>query len=663
MLTMPRKPFYFVILLAALVLPAASLNTFAQVPYRVSDRQVTNLLRTLEQNADIFNRDIDVSLDRSRWNGTQSEDEIRNYIRDFEEATDRLKERFESRASVSADVEEVLFRAANIDRFLRTNLISSRVNTNWSRVRGNLGTLAGYYNVAWNWTNPPVRSTSTYGGTTNSPYRVSDAQVRSTLQSLERNSDIFSRGLTAALDRSTLNGTRYEDEVANYVRDYEEATDRLRQRFENRVSVTADVQEVLNRAANIDRFLVQNRLNNRVNADWNLVRTDLSNLANQFNVAWNWNNYPTNNYPTNGNTNSAYNRLNGTYRLDTARSANVSAEIDRILGGIDTTRRERIRRQAERRLESPDELAIERNGRTVSLASTNAPRVTFEADGSTRTEQMPNGRSMSINANIVGDQLVLNYTGDRMNDYYVAFNPTNNGNGLRVTRRIYLEGVNQQITVDSFYTRTSEVAQFDTIYRGRNNTGTINNNTNNVFVVPNGTRLTAVLNTDLNTKTSQVGDRFTMEVRSPNEYNGAIIEGRVASVERSGRVSGRARLGMDFDTIRLRDGRTYRFAGFVDQVRATDNANVQISNEGEVREGDNQTNRTVTRTAIGAALGALLGAVIGGGEGAAIGAGVGAGAGAGSVILQGRDDLELRAGTEMTVSASSPRNVAITDNP
>lgn len=61
------------------------------------------------------------------------------------------------------------------------------------------------------------------------------------------------------------------------------------------------------------------------------------------------------------------------------------------------------------------------------------------------------------------------------------------------------------------------------------------------------------------------------------------------------------------------------------------------------------------RAAIGTAVGALIGAIAGGGKGAAIGAVIGAGAGAGSVYVQGRDDLNLSSGTELTIRASAPR--------
>ncbi len=143
-------------------------------------------------------------------------------------------------------------------------------------------------------------------------------------------------------------------------------------------------------------------------------------------------------------------------------------------------------------------------------------------------------------------------------------------------------------------------------------------------------------------------------MRQPSQYEGAVIEGNVASTDRGGRVTGRSEMSFDFDTIRLRDGRTYRFAGFVETVRTADGETVSVDTEGTVRDS-NQTNRTVQRTAIGTAVGAIIGAIAGGGKGAAIGAAVGAGAGAGSVYVQGRDDINLQSGTEVMILATDPR--------
>jgi len=86
--------------------------------------------------------------------------------------------------------------------------------------------------------------------------------------------------------------------------------------------------------------------------------------------------------------------------------------------------------------------------------------------------------------------------------------------------------------------------------------------------------------------------------------------------------------------------------------------NVAVTNEGTIRDR-NQTTQTATRAGIGAALGALIGAIAGGGQGAAVGAAVGAGAGAGSVLIQGRDNVELEQGTQFSITATGPSNVGL----
>jgi len=300
-------------------------------------------------------------------------------------------------------------------------------------------------------------------------------------------------------------------------------------------------------------------------------------------------------------------------------------------------------------------IVIEKSGRDVTVASSNAPQVTFSADGVGHAETNPNGRTVTTTVTATGQNVSINYQGDRNNDFYVTFMPVSN-NQLRITRRLYLPNRNQTITVSSVYDKIDPVARWSdvttTTYPG-NNTGAYDNSS---FGIPNGARLTAVMRSVINTRATQIGDRFTMEVTSPNEYRGSIIEGRVANIDRSGRLAGRANVGLDFDTIRMPDGRSYRFSGIVESVRTANGDTVSVNNEGTIRD-NNQTTKTVTRAGIGAALGAIIGAIAGGGQGAAIGATVGAGAGAGSVLIQGRDNLEIGQGSEFVITATAPVGV------
>ena len=511
------------------------------------------------------------------------------------------------------------------------------------------------------------------------PYRVTDNQMLAVISRIETKTDSYKREMDSALSRGWRpSNADSRDMIQGYIADFETATDQLRQRFDSRRSAADDASEVLNRAALIDRFMGRNRLTTTAQSQWTGLKTDLNTLANYYRVSWDWNRTPT--YPENpGNNNPGPgpgrdnfpggrgfdSRLSGTYRLNTAQSDNVADAINRSTGVYATGQRDNMKRGLERRLNSPERIAIQKNGTSVTMASSMSPQVTFDADGVARTETTNRGRTIRITASASNSNLILNYEGDRMNDFNVVFEPTRNGQ-LRVTRKIYLENRNDQITVSSVYDKVNNTAEWSTVNDGStyggNNPGTGGNNTNDGnFYIPNGTQIQATLRGAINTRDSQVGDRFTMDVTSPGQYRGATIEGRVGNADKSGRVSGRANISLEFDTIRLRNGSSYRFSGFIDSVRAANGDTVTVNNEGTVRD-NNQTTKTATRAGIGAALGAIIGAIAGGGSGAAVGAAVGAGAGAGTVLIQGRDNIDLGQGSEFTITSSSPSNLGSNRN-
>ncbi len=630
--------------------------------YRVSDQTVKSLITRIESRTDAFKNELNSSLDSSNLNNTDSEDLIYGYVSNFENAVDQLRQKFDSRSSVNVDVDEVLNQAALINQFMQRNRLTANAQRNWGYLKTDLTTLARHYSTGLNWTTRPVIATGDIRTPTNNnnspvrgnaPYRAADREVQATITRLETRTDAYKREVNFALDRSVLNNTRSRDSIVAYITEFENATDRLKQNFDARRSTSADVEEVLNRAYFIDGFMRDYRLNARAENEWKIVRTDLDALTNYYNVSWNWNRQysPASKFDS---------MISGTYRLNTSQSDNVVDVVGRATVPYAANQRDRVSRNLERRLASPEMLAIEKRDKQVTIASSTAPQITFDADGVAKTETNPNGRTIKVTANTYYDGVSLSYEGERSNDFYVNFVPLSNGQ-LKVVRRVYLENKNDTITVASVYDKVNNSAQWSVVTNP--NAGSINqnNNQNNNqtsqdFVIPNNTRLSAVLRTPISTKSSQNNDRFSMEVTSPSEFNGAIIEGRVTKAERSGQVSGRANLSLEFDTIRMSNGRTYRFTGIVDEVKLTTGEKVTVNNEGTVRD-NNQTTKTVTRAGIGAALGALIGAIAGGGQGAAIGAVVGAGAGAGTVILQGRDDVELNQGTEFMLTASAPGRV------
>lgn len=654
-----RNRTLFLILLTIGWFAAAMAGTVnAQRTPSATNRQIDNLLARIETNTDTFKRRMETSLDRSMINNTNREDRIMDFIRDFEVATDDLRRDANGYRTAGNQVNDVMNRALYIDRFMARNPLNVTVQNQWRTIRNDLNTLSRYYFISWNWNQVPVDYPS--GPIVPSrPPRATAQQFNVLLRRIETRTDTFRQRVENSLDRSLSNGTNREDRIMNFINDFEAATDELRRNANSYRTSGNLVDAVLNRALFIDRFMARNNLNQGAENMWTNIRVDLDTLASYYYVTWDWNRAP-NWDPTPGNPpiggGRFDTRITGTYRLNRSLSDNVSAVVTRETAGVPAAQRERMQRNLERRLGSPDMLAIEVNNRNVSMASSLAPQVTFQADGIGRTETNNRGRMITTTATANNNNLEISYVGERSNDFYVTFEPLGNDQ-LRVTRRIYQESRNNEVTVSSVYDKIDNVARWSQVNTGgtwAGNTGGVNGD----FHIPNGTQISAELQNLVNTRDSQVGDRVTLRVTSPITYRDAIIEGRITAVDNSGRLSGRANLSFDFDTIRMTNGRTYQFAGIIDSVRDADGDTINVTNEGTVRDR-NQTTTTITRAGIGGILGALIGAIAGGGEGAAIGAAVGAGAGAGSVLIQGRDNMDLEAGSVFNITATGPNRVGV----
>lgn len=499
-----------------------------------------------------------------------------------------------------------------------------------------------------------ISAGSTLAQAQRQPYKGTTRSVRQLILRIETRTGVLRNSLNAQ-SQTGVYANRSEENLDNLIQDVTTAVNQLKERFDRRESTAADAQEVLNRAARLDRVFARRSTRGvATTRNWTSLRADLNQLGIVYNVSWPavGQNYPNPTYPNSNQPPTSMSLLTGTYRLDSSRSDDPGQAADRATQTVAYANRARLRDQITARLESPDQIAIELRGRDVTIGSSRAPQISFAADGTERVEVGPNGQTIRARATLMGQQLTVSSMGDAGNQFNVTFDPIDNGRSLSVTRRVYVQGLTRPVVVQSIYEKTSDVARFDI------NSGPqaypAPNTADTDFIIPNGETVVAVLDNGVSTETAREGDRFTAVVRLPSEYEGAIIEGHVSNIQRSGRLTGRSQMTLNFDNIRLRDGRTRRFAGLLESVRTTQGDVVNIDNEGSVRDND-QTTRTAQRAAIGTAVGAIIGAIAGGGKGAAIGAIVGAGGGAGSVYAQGRDDLDLMRGTELRIRVTGPR--------
>jgi hypothetical protein len=173
------------------------------------------------------------------------------------------------------------------------------------------------------------------------------------------------------------------------------------------------------------------------------------------------------------------------------------------------------------------------------------------------------------------------------------------------------------------------------------------------FTVPADTVLRVRMDTELNSRTARVGDRFSTTVTEPVYGGGSGVDvipvgskvwGRVTSVRRSGRRTP-GNISVSFNQVELPTGARHTINGSLTSLQ-TDNVN--SDNEGTVT-GRKNDKRDAVFIGGGAATGAIIGAIAGGGKGAAIGAILGGGLGTGARVYEKEQEAEVRSGTAFGV--------------
>src|SRR5439155_1175925 len=187
-----------------------------------------------------------------------------------------------------------------------------------------------------------------------------------------------------------------------------------------------DVNKIIEAARNIDGYLRRGQQNQKIQRDWDAIKNTVARLGGNYGVTPSWNSSGVSSSPTARRTyparttSTGTSELTGTYHLDTSRSENTDQIITET--NVNGTQREDLRKK----LEAPEQIAIDIRGNQVTLASSIASPVTFVADGSEKTETDASGRTVRLRASLKGQELTISSLGGE-SDYTVIFTPADSG--------------------------------------------------------------------------------------------------------------------------------------------------------------------------------------------------------------------------------------------
>ena len=154
-------------------------------------------------------------------------------------------------------------------------------------------------------------------------------------------------------------------------------------------------------------------------------------------------------------------QLTGLYRIDLARSDKLYSVVAGASSNLPFGEQQKFFIDLTVRLTPPDLLAIERRGRRITLASSRAPRIDFDADGITHSERGGDGQTVNTLAALRPNGLTVSVSGQSGDKFNVMFEPLEGGRALRVTRRLNNEQLTQPVLIHSVYEKISGIPQWD----------------------------------------------------------------------------------------------------------------------------------------------------------------------------------------------------------
>jgi hypothetical protein len=178
---------------------------------------------------------------------------------------------------------------------------------------------------------------------------------------------------------------------------------------------------------------------------------------------------------------------------------------------------------------------------------------------------------------------------------------------------------------------------------------------NQVFVIPAGTKIPLTLKSTISTQTARPGDAVYLTSDFPVIVGarvvvpaGVFVQGYVDGVERGGKVKGRAQIMMHFVSMVFPNGVVIALPGAVDSVPGAKDA--QVKDKEGLIEGKSSKGEDAKTVGTGAMAGAGIGGIAGWAAGSpGLGLGVGAGAGAALGVL----DMMMKHGSDITFPAGT----------
>ena len=233
-------------------------------PERLSDKDVKTLIDQVDEGRDKFEGNLDGDFKGSTVQGASGETKVSGALQDYQDNTQKLKDRFTENYSASAEVATVLKQSTAIDTFMQRSASDMKGRSEWDRQTTNLKQLADAYNTTFPFpADAAVR-------------RMNDKETANVASTIADAANRFKNDLDK--DKTIL---KPEKDIAK--KDVEtliKQADAVKSRTSDGKPATGEVRQVVEQVAKVQTFVDAHPIPTMTN--WQAVQTSLGTLQQAF---------------------------------------------------------------------------------------------------------------------------------------------------------------------------------------------------------------------------------------------------------------------------------------------------------------------------------------------------------------------------------------------
>lgn len=254
---------------AGAVLAAALLAMPAVSADRLPDKDVKGLIERIDNERDRFEDQLDGKIKSSILRSEGAEVHVEAFLDDLQANVGKLKERFTSDYSASAEVTTVLRQGTDIQRFMSKQPPDLDGASEWTRLASSLGELAKVYGTTF-----PLPEGQ-------QARRFNDGEVKKIASELAKSAEQFQKDLESALKTDTTIDQPTKDATVQQVNGLKEDAKKLASTVDDGRPASGEAKALLDRAAKIREAAASSgrTLSPAAQTAWGTVESGLQKVA------------------------------------------------------------------------------------------------------------------------------------------------------------------------------------------------------------------------------------------------------------------------------------------------------------------------------------------------------------------------------------------------